>query len=122
MPQGSALAPENDPRAVQLVPERHTLANSPELLIRLARKGAGVAAVSDFFAEPYVARGELVPVLRDWGAPDSPAWAVFPGRRLMPAKTRAFIDMLSASMSTCANVLSATAAATGSPPNRFRVD
>ena len=112
------LAPENDPRAVQLVPERRTLANSPELLIRLARKGAGVAAASDFFAEPYVTRGELVPVLRDWGVADSPAWAVFPGRPLMPAKTRAFIDMLTASLATCAGALSET----GASPNRFRVD
>ena len=115
------LAAEGDPRALRMVPDRHTLANSPEMLIRLARKGAGVAAVSDFFAEPYVERGELVPVLRDWGAPDSPAWAVFPGRRLMPAKTRAFIDMLAAAMSTCANIWSTRAAATGSAPNRVRV-
>jgi hypothetical protein len=24
--------------------------------------------------------------------PSSPAWAVFPGRRLMPARTRVFLD------------------------------
>ena len=30
--------------------------------------------------------------------PSATAWAVFPGRRLMPAKTRAFIDMLEASL------------------------
>ena len=33
-------------------------------------------------------------VLPDWQLPDRTAWAVFPGRRLMPAKTRAFIDTL----------------------------
>ena len=27
---------------------------------------------------------------------DHIAWAVFPGRKLMPAKTRAFLDMLQA--------------------------
>jgi len=33
-----------------------------------------------------------------WSLPSHTAWAVFPGRRLMPAKTRAFIDMLEAAM------------------------
>jgi DNA-binding transcriptional LysR family regulator len=52
--------------------------------------------VADHFAEPWVARGELTPVLPDWNLPSSPAWAVFPGRRLMPARTRAFLDALAA--------------------------
>jgi len=105
LPRGEdgKLAPDNDPRAVTIRPERSSCANSPDLLIRLARHGAGVAAVTDFFAEPYVARGELVPLLRGWGVPDSECWAVFPGRRLMPAKTRAFIDMLATQMRSCAN-------------------
>ena len=53
-----------------------------------------MVAVADFFAEPYLARGELQRILPDWCLPDAECWAVFPGRRLMPAKTRAFIDML----------------------------
>ena len=70
--------------------------NSPELLIRLACLGSGIAAVADDFAEPYVERGELVPVLPDWSLPGDTAWAVFPGRRLMPARTRAFLDAVQA--------------------------
>jgi len=70
------------------------LANAPELLIRLARLGAGIAGVPIHFAEPYVQRGELEPVLADWRLPPVPAWAVFPGRRLMPARTRVFLDAL----------------------------
>lgn len=74
-------------------PERVT-ANSPELLIHLARAGSGIAAVPEIFAAPSVQRGELRRVLTEWSLPATTAWAVFPGRRLMPAKTRAFIDML----------------------------
>jgi DNA-binding transcriptional LysR family regulator len=69
-------------------------ANSPELLIALARAGAGIAAVPDYFTGPALRAGQLRRVLPDWCLPTHPAWAVFPGRRLMPAKTRAFIDML----------------------------
>ena len=69
-------------------------ANSPELLIRLACAGVGIVAAPEGFAAPSVQRGELRRVLPAWSLPAHPAWAVFPGRRLMPAKTRAFIDML----------------------------
>jgi DNA-binding transcriptional LysR family regulator len=74
------------------------VANAPDLLIKLARAGAGIAAVPDYFAAPSVRRGELRRVLPDWCMPAHTAWAVFPGRRLMPAKTRAFIDMLEAAL------------------------
>ena len=78
------------------VPPGSITANSPELLIRFARAGAGITAVPDYFASPYVRRGELQRVLPEWCPPSITAWAVFPGRKLMPAKTRAFLDMLQA--------------------------
>jgi endonuclease-8 len=37
-----------------------------------------------------------VRVLPGWEMPRATAWAVFPGRRLMPAKTRVLIEMLAA--------------------------
>ncbi len=104
-----------------IVPQQHVRANSPDVLIRLARSGAGVVAVADFFAEPYLERGELQRILPDWCLPDADCWAVFPGRRLMPAKTRAFIDMLSTTMSVCSEAVDASAAAVNASPGRFRV-
>ena len=80
------------------VPPGRTAANSPELLISLARAGAGIAAVPDYFAASSLRSGELRRVLPDWRLPSYTAWAVFPGRRLMPAKTRAFIEMLDAAL------------------------
>jgi DNA-binding transcriptional LysR family regulator len=75
-------------------PPGRATANSPELLMRLARAGNGIAAVKHTFADPYVRSGELVAVLPDWSLPSVDAWAVFPGRRLMPARTRVFVDLL----------------------------
>lgn len=80
------------------VPPGRASANSPELLIRLARAGAGIAAVPDYFALPEVRRGVLRRVLMPWCLPSATAWAVFPGRKLMPIKTRVFIDMLQAAL------------------------
>ena len=69
-------------------------ANSPELLARMACNGVGIAASSDLFAGPHVEKGELVRILPEWDLPVAIGWAVFPGRRLMPAKTRVFLDMM----------------------------
>ena len=103
-----------------IVPPQHMRGNSPDVLIRLARSGAGVVAVADFFAEPYLVSGELRRILPDWCLPDADCWAVFPGRRLMPAKTRAFIDMMSKTMSACSAAVDASAAAVNASPGRFR--
>ncbi|MFL6657596.1 MAG: LysR family transcriptional regulator, partial [Massilia sp.] len=66
-------------------------ANSPDLLARMACAGTGIAASSNLFAEAALEAGELVPVLPEWSLPEVTGWAVFPGRRLMPAKTRVFL-------------------------------
>lgn len=78
----------------QGIPPGRASANAPELLIRLACAGVGIAAVPDYFAAPDVRRGALRRVLPLWSLPSATAWAVFPERKLMPVKTRVFIDML----------------------------
>jgi DNA-binding transcriptional LysR family regulator len=80
-------------------PPGRATANSPELLMRMALGGAGITVVNDHFASHYLQRGELVQVLPDWRLPAVSAWAVFPGRRLMPARTRVFLDALAAKFS-----------------------
>lgn len=80
------------------LPAGRVTANSPELMIRLARAGLGIAAVPDALAVPDANAGRLRRLLPGWELPRHTAWAVFPGRRLMPARTRAFIDMLEASL------------------------
>jgi len=85
------------------VPPTRARANAPDLLLRLARAGAGITTVADNFAATYIHSGELMPVLVDWSLPSAQAWAVFPGRRLMPARTRAFLDWMEAKLAgpTC---------------------
>ena len=62
--------------------------------MRMAIAGSGIAIVTDHFALKYLETGDLVRVLPDWHVAPVDLWAVFPGRRLMPAKTRVFIDAL----------------------------
>ena len=76
------------------IPPGRATANSPEVLMRMALAGAGIAMIHDPFAVRYLERGELVQILPEWSTPPVLASAVFPGRRLMPAHTRAFVDAL----------------------------
>jgi DNA-binding transcriptional LysR family regulator len=83
----------------QGMPSARTAANEPELLMRLALDCIGIVIIGDPFALPYLQRGELIEVLPDWQPPRVSAWAVFPGRRLMPARTRVLLDALIAKFS-----------------------
>lgn len=76
------------------VPPGIATANSPEMLRRLALEGMGIALLSEQFARCHVHDGSLIRVLPEWHSPEFNAWAVFPGRRLMPARTRVFIDAM----------------------------
>lgn len=75
-------------------PPGRAVANAPGLLLRLALSDGGIAMLADHDAEPHVRSGALVQVMEDWSLPSMTVWAVFPGRRLMPARTRAFLDAL----------------------------
>lgn len=76
------------------------VANAPGLLLEMAVGACGIVAVPDTMAQARVRSGELRRVLSAWCLPPEPAWAVFLGRRLMPSKTRAFIEMLEAALKT----------------------
>lgn len=82
----------------QETPRPRAMANSPDLLTRLAVEAMGIAALPDLVASPHLAANGLARVLPQWCLPESTAWAVMPGRRLMPAKTRVFLEMLQASL------------------------
>jgi len=88
--------------------------NSVALQIALAARGLGIAALSSRVAQPYVDEGRLERVLPDWSLPTMAVWCVTAGRRLLPARTTAFIEML--------RVALATPAATGKPEPAFDGD
>lgn len=68
--------------------------NSPSLQRELAVSGMGIVALADVLVAAEVAQGKLRRVLPHWSLPTLTVWCVTPGRRLLPAKTRAFMDLL----------------------------
>lgn len=77
------------------LPEGPLMANSVSLLRTLACHGLGIAAMSDRFVADAVGNGLLQRVLPEWQLPSMTVWAVMPSRRLVPTRTRAFLEALS---------------------------
>jgi len=69
-------------------------ANSPGLQRDLAAHGLGIVGLDDRLARLWIERGLLQRILPDWSLPSVTIWCVTPGRRLLPARTTAFIEML----------------------------
>ncbi|OJT97745.1 MAG: LysR family transcriptional regulator [Acidovorax sp. 65-7] len=67
---------------------------STELLMRAAVEGAGVAVTSRLLAEEHLARGELVHILPGWIFSRYTIYAALPSGRMLPARTRVFLDFL----------------------------
>lgn len=74
-------------------------ANSLGLQRDLATHGLGIVGLSDRFATEYLAKGLLQRVLPDWQLPTVTLWCITPGRRLLPTRTLAFMEMLKGAMS-----------------------
>ncbi|WP_158957808.1 LysR family transcriptional regulator [Paraburkholderia acidisoli] len=74
-------------------------ANTFALLKALALRGAGVAVLPAHVGAPHVERGELVEVaLPDGVEPQADLYLVYPSRRDMSARVRAFADALCAAL------------------------
>lgn len=69
-------------------------ANSIGLTLSLTRAGGGIGSFPFGMVAADVAAGTLVPVLPEWRYEPLPVHLLTASRRLMPAKTRAFIDHL----------------------------
>ncbi len=75
--------------------ESRLIANNGNLLGAAAAMGLGYVIGPYFTVTEQIARGELVPVLREyWRRPN--VMAVMPSRRYQPTKVRALIDFLAA--------------------------
>lgn len=76
------------------LPSGPLAANSVSLLRLLASHGLGIAGLSERFVASALTEGLLVRVLPEWELPSMTVWVVMPGRRLLPSRTRLFLDAL----------------------------
>jgi DNA-binding transcriptional LysR family regulator len=84
--------------------EKHTVnvnvvmtASSGDFLCAAAAEGLGIAVQPTFIAGDAIGRGDLQPILTDYGWPVTPAYAIYPPTRHLSYRVREFIDFLAAS-------------------------
>jgi DNA-binding transcriptional LysR family regulator len=65
-----------------------------DLAIDAAIAGAGIVAMFEAWLRPHLDSGALEPVLEPWWQRFSGPFLYYPGRRLVPAPVRAFIDFV----------------------------
>ena len=68
--------------------------NSGRLLATLAADGVGIVCEPDFIIAPLVRDGRLVPLLRAFDAASGNIHVVYPSRRHLSAKVRAFAEFM----------------------------
>jgi DNA-binding transcriptional LysR family regulator len=81
-------------RGIEAILEQRAriVANDPEALCRIALTGLGVALIAVPYVLPYLKSGALQRVLPDWYSDQGVISLYFTSQKLLPAKTRAFVD------------------------------
>jgi DNA-binding transcriptional LysR family regulator len=86
---GSRRASE---QAVQCQPR--LILSDPEAVAQAARQGHGVALLPMPFAFAHIRSGDLVRLLPGWYSNAGPLLLYYPSKRMLPAKTRVFVDFV----------------------------
>jgi DNA-binding transcriptional LysR family regulator len=85
---------ERNDKSRKISVDGHVMVNDPDLSVRAAVDGLGLAYTIEALAEPFLRTGRLVRVLEDWSPSFDGLFLFYPGHRQVPAALRALIDMI----------------------------
>lgn len=74
------------------------MANNGTALMQAAARGLGITRQPDFIAAPFLARGDVVPVLAEFDATPLGIYAVLPSNRYIPHRVKVLMDFLAHAM------------------------
>ena len=84
-------------RVLEMTPAANLSVDVSEALVAVLAAGGGIGMAATFVTAPYVARGELVPVLADFAVERDNITALWPRSRRTNPAVRAFLTALQAS-------------------------
>lgn len=76
------------------LPHPRAIFNDPQAIADAALMGLGVAMLPMPFVERGLRTGELVRLLPEWYQDSGAVWLYYPSKKLLPPKTRVFIDFV----------------------------
>jgi DNA-binding transcriptional LysR family regulator len=85
---------ERNRKSRRIAVDGRVIVNEPDLAVRAAVDGLGIAYTLEALAEPFLRSGQLVRVLEDWSPAFEGMFIYYPGSRQVPATLRALIDMI----------------------------
>ena len=85
---------ERNRKARRISVDGRVMVDDPDLAVRAAVDGLGIAYTIEALAEPFLRSGQLVRVLEDWSPSFEGLFLYYPGHRQVPAALRALIDMI----------------------------
>ncbi|MDO6565208.1 LysR substrate-binding domain-containing protein [Amphritea sp. 1_MG-2023] len=68
--------------------------NSGQALLDAALKGIGIVQLPDYYVEPYLDSGQLLPLLQNYQHSGEGVWALYPHNRHLSSKVRMLVDHL----------------------------
>lgn len=86
---------QDDGQQISIPVEGNLCLNNGKSLLDIALAGVGLVQVYNYIAGEAIATGKLKPVLESYVAPGSLISVVYPQKRHLSAKIRAFIDFMS---------------------------
>lgn len=81
-------------REIEILPASSVVVDAGEAVLASLVAGGGIGISASFIAAPYVARGELVPVLADFAVVRDAITVLWPASRRANPAVRAFLDYL----------------------------
>lgn len=81
-------------RTLEILPDAKIIVDSSDAVANIAAHGGGVAVSPAYVAAPYVIRGELVPILKEYRSETREICALWPESRRYNPGVRAFVSFL----------------------------
>ena len=79
-------------------PRARLMTSDPGTMLDACVAGAGIAQIMQLGTQDWLAKGALVELFPDWNGEVFPLYAVYPSRHHRPAKVRAFVDFVVATI------------------------
>jgi len=83
-----------DGKVVEVKVSSRLVLDDPSVAVTACVAGQGIFQSLAIGLAPFLARGDLVPILPEWSEELYPLYAYHPSRHLPPAKVRAFLDFI----------------------------
>jgi DNA-binding transcriptional LysR family regulator len=83
-----------DKKKITVEPKGNFIVNNSDAIADVLLQGLGICQMPTFIVANYLANGQLVTLLDDYALPEHAIYAIYPERKYLPEKVKAFIAFM----------------------------